>query len=147
MEYGYDYDPTALLGSGIGLVLYLAILTIMIAAYWMLFTKAGKAGWLSIIPIINLAIMLEIVKRPVWWLVLYLVPFVNIVIHLIVTLDTARAFGKGSGFGLGLFFLPVIFYPILGFGSARYEFAPAPAPAAPAPPAPPAPPTPMQRVR
>jgi hypothetical protein len=112
------------LGSGVGLVIYFAVLIVMVAAYWKVFTKAGKAGWLSIIPIINLAIMLEIVKRPVWWLVLYLVPFVNIVVHVIVTLDTARAFGKGSGFGLGLFFLPVIFYPILGFGSARYEFAP-----------------------
>jgi hypothetical protein len=138
MEYGYEYDPVAVLGSGVGLVIYFAVLIVMVAAYWKVFTKAGKAGWLSIIPIINLAIMLEIVKRPVWWLVLYLVPFVNIVVHVIVTLDTARAFGKGSGFGLGLFFLPVIFYPILGFGNARYEFAPAPAPAVPAPAAPPA---------
>jgi hypothetical protein len=140
MEYGYEYDPVGVLGSGLGLLIYFAILIIMVAAYWKVFTKAGKAGWLSIIPIINLAIMLEIVKRPVWWLVLYLVPFVNIVVHVIVTLDTARAFGKGSGFGLGLFFLPVVFYPVLGFGSARYEFAPAPAPApvVPAPAAPPA---------
>jgi hypothetical protein len=138
MEYGYEYDPVAVLGSGVGLVIYFAVLIVMVAAYWKVFTKAGKAGWLSIIPIINLAIMLEIVKRPVWWLVLYLVPFVNIVVHVIVTLDTARAFGKGSGFGLGLFFLPVIFYPILGFGNARYEFAPAPAPAVPVPAAPPA---------
>jgi hypothetical protein len=138
MEYGYEYDWMTALGSGVGLVIYFAILIIMVAAYWKVFTKAGKAGWLSIIPIINLAIMLEIVKRPVWWLVLYLVPFVNIVVHVIVTLDTARAFGKGSGFGLGLFFLPVIFYPILGFGSARYEFAQLPAPPVPAPAAPPA---------
>lgn len=141
MEYGFEYEPTLALGSGLGLVIYLAVMIIMIAAYWMVFTKAGKAGWLSIIPIVNLAVMLEIIMRPVWWLVLYLVPFVNIVIHLIVTLDTARAFGKGAGFGLGLFFLPLIFYPMLAFGSAQYEYGAAPAPAVPATAVPPAPPT------
>ena len=37
------------------------------------------------------------------------------------SIDIARNFGKGDVFGLGLAFLGVIFYPILGFGNARYQ--------------------------
>jgi hypothetical protein len=43
-----------------------------------------------------------------------------------ISLDLARAFGKGSGFGIGLVFLPMIFYPILAFGDAKYQGIPAP---------------------
>jgi hypothetical protein len=33
----------------------------------------------------------------------------------------AKSFGKGVGFGIGLLLLPIIFFPILGFGSAQYQ--------------------------
>jgi hypothetical protein len=32
----------------------------------------------------------------------------------------ATSFGKDTGFGIGLIFLGFIFYPILGFGDAKY---------------------------
>ncbi|MBZ0199154.1 MAG: DUF5684 domain-containing protein, partial [Ignavibacteriaceae bacterium] len=35
--------------------------------------------------------------------------------------DLAKVFGKGGGFAAGLIFLPMIFYPILGFGDAEYS--------------------------
>jgi hypothetical protein len=46
------------------------------------------------------------------------------VIAIIIALDFAKVFGKGSGFGIGLIFLPIIFYPILAFGDAKYQGAP-----------------------
>jgi hypothetical protein len=108
-------------GSIIGLLIYLAVLAVVIAGFWKVFTKAGKPGWACIVPFYNLIVMLEIVGRPIWWLVLFLIPFVNFVIAIIVSIDMAKAFGKGTGFGIGLAFLPFIFYPILGFGNARYH--------------------------
>ena len=107
--------------SPLGLLIGLAILVFFIAAAWKVFTKAGKAGWLVLIPIVNLYTLLKIAGRPGWWLVLLLIPLVNLIISILVALDLAKSFGKGAGFGLGLAFLGPIFYPILGFGSATYK--------------------------
>ncbi len=107
--------------SPLGLVIGLAILVFLIAAIWRVFTKAGKAGWLSLIPLVNIYVFLKIVGRPGWWLLLLLIPLVNLIIAILVSIDMAKSFGKGAGFGLGLAFLGIIFYPILGFGSATYK--------------------------
>jgi Family of unknown function (DUF5684) len=58
-----------------------------------------------------------------------LIPFVNFIILIILFIDLAKSFGKGAGFGIGLILLPIIFFPILGFGSATYQ-GPAAAPKA-----------------
>jgi hypothetical protein len=72
-------------------------------------------------------VVLEICGRPGWWFFLLMIPFVNLVIYVIASLDLAKSFGKGPGFGIGLCLLPCIFVPILGFGSAQYQ-GPAAAP-------------------
>ena len=108
-------------GSMIGGLVGLAILVFLIAAMWKVFTKAGKAGWLILIPIVNVYQLLKIAGRPGWWLILFIIPLVNLIISILVSMDIAKSFGKGAGFGLGLAFLGPIFYPILGFGSATYK--------------------------
>jgi uncharacterized membrane protein YhaH (DUF805 family) len=108
-------------GSMIGGLVGLAILVFLVAAMWKVFTKAGKAGWLVLIPIVNVYQLLKIAGRPGWWLILFLIPLVNLIISILVSMDIAKSFGKGAGFGLGLAFLGPIFYPILGFGSATYK--------------------------
>jgi hypothetical protein len=54
-----------------------------------------------------------------------LIPLVNFVIWIIISIDIAKNFGKGTGFGVGVAFLSFIFVPILAFGSAQYQGAPA----------------------
>jgi hypothetical protein len=110
-------------GSGalvILLVIYLAVIVFEIAAVWKIFVKANQPGWGAIIPFYNFYLMCKIVGRPGWWLVLLLIPIVNIVISLIVAIDLAKSFSKGSGFGVGLWLVGIVFYPILGFGDATY---------------------------
>ena len=75
--------------------------------------------------------LLEIAGKPLWWIILFLIPLVNIVMAVIVGLAVAKNFGRSEAFGVGLGLLGFIFYPILGFGDAQYQLAPA-APAAPA---------------
>lgn len=94
---------------------------IVIAAMWMIFSKAGQPGWAAIVPIYNYYVLLKVVGRPGWWLILLFIPLVNFVIALIVTYDLAKVFGKGMGYFLGLLFLGFIFYPMLAFGSAQYQ--------------------------
>jgi hypothetical protein len=109
-------------GAGaVVLIVYLAIIVLVIAGMWKVYTKAGQPGWAVLIPIYNLYCLMKIAGRPGWWLILMFIPIVSLVIAIIVALDIARAFGKGTGFGLGLIFLGFIFYPILGFGDARYQ--------------------------
>lgn len=112
-------------GSAIGgLILglfYLGFIIFLIASLWKVFEKAGQDGWKAIIPIYNFYVLLEIVGRPGWWLVLFLVPIVNLIVAILVYIDLAKSFGKGTGFGLGLAFLGFIFLPILGFGDAQYQ--------------------------
>lgn len=116
-----DYSGAVAAGSGILMLVYLAIAVLLIASMWRMFTKAGKPGWAAIVPIYNVVVMLEMVGRPVWWLVLFCVPFVNAVVGIIVTNDIAKAFGKGVGYTIGLILLSFVFYPMLAFGPATYR--------------------------
>lgn len=111
-----------IMGAGIVmLIIYFAIILLVIISQWMIFEKAGKPGWASIIPIYNIVVLLEIVGKPIWWVILFLIPCVGIIVAIIVVFELARVFGRGAGTGLGLLFLPIIFYPILAFGSAKYQ--------------------------
>jgi len=95
----------------------------MIVAMWKVFTKAGQPGWAILVPIYNAYVMLKIAGKPGWWLILLLIPIVNIVIGIMALAGLASNFGKGGGFVVGLLFLPFVFYPILAFGSAEYQVA------------------------
>src|SRR6266496_347844 len=118
-----DYATSAAGGSPVPGIIGLLIALLMIVAMWKVFTKAGQPGWASIIPIYNLYIWCKIVGRPWWWILLMLIPFVNFIILIILCIDTAKSFGKGAGFGIGLALLGIISWPILGFGSAQYQGA------------------------
>jgi hypothetical protein len=108
-------------GSFFGFIFQLAILAFFLWVFWKIFEKAGKPGWAAIIPIYNVIVLLEIVGRPVWWILLLFIPVVNIVVGFLLALDLSRSFGHELAFALGLFFLGFIFYPILAFGGDTYR--------------------------
>ena len=108
-------------GGGFVSFLFFAVWIVTIVWLWKIFEKAGKPGWGALIPIYNLILWLEIVRRPGWWIILIvIVPFANIICSIIVIFDLAKSFGKGVGYGFGLLFLPLIFFPMLGFSDAEY---------------------------
>ena len=86
-----------------------------------MFVKAGHPGWAAIIPIYNIYIVLKIVGRPGWWLILFLIPVVNFVVGILVSIDLAKSFGKSAAWGVVLLFIfNIVGYLILGFGSDQY---------------------------
>ncbi len=114
-----------------GLALYfifIAVIAILtIAGMWKAFDKAGQPGWAAIVPIYNMYVLNnEIAKKEPMWFILYIVgalicgPLALIAI-IVINLAVAEKFGKGAGYGIGLSFLPFIFWPMLGFGSAKYQ--------------------------
>ena len=150
MEYQElsDAETAGLIGAIVAALLALMVpLLILSAIYiismWKIFSKAGQPEWAAIVPFYNIIVQLNVQGRPTWWIVWYLVPFVNYVsgpvMFIITGLDLAKRFGKSGGFAAGLILLNPIFLLILAFGGAQYQGAPT-ASALPAPPAPPAPP-------
>lgn len=99
----------------------LVIISLILAALWRVFEKTGRPGWAAIVPIYNAFILLEIVGKPLWWIVLFFIPVINLVAFLLVCIDLAKRFGKSLAFGFGLTFLSFVFFPILGFGEAQYQ--------------------------
>jgi hypothetical protein len=110
----------AAVSTGALVVVYLIVLVFEAAALWNLFTKAGRPGWTSIVPIYNAYVLLKIAGRSGWWLLAYFIPIVDLVPIILLVAGLARNFGKGKGFAVGLLFLSPVFLPVLGFGSATY---------------------------
>ncbi|HEY1869637.1 MAG TPA: DUF5684 domain-containing protein [Chitinophagaceae bacterium] len=115
-----DYSPltTAQIIAIVSCSLVISIF--LIAAQWKVFVKAGQPGWACIIPIYNTYIMLKIGGKPWWWLLLMLIPFVNVIFAVWMINMISKSFGKDEGFTVGLLLLGIIFWPILGFGNTRY---------------------------
>lgn len=109
----------ALLGALIVPIIIIAVL--MIVSYWKIYTKAGKPGWAALVPIYNLVVLLEIVGKPTWWLILFLIPCVNIIFLVWTTNLLSKSFGQSEGFTIGLLMFGVVFYPILAFGK-KYQY-------------------------
>lgn len=125
MYESYEMHDSGALAALTGTVLFIGLIVwlICIISYWKIFTKAGKPGWASIIPIYNTIVIIEIVRKPVWWILLLLIPIVNIVYAIWLTNLLSKSFGKSEGFTIGLIFLPIIFLPILAFDkSAQYIY-------------------------
>lgn len=119
----YEVDTTTVsTGAMTGyIVFWLVLIAVAIVAYWKIFSKAGEAGWQSIIPIWSTIVLLKIVGRPAWWILLLFIPFVNFVVMILVMLDLGKSFGRSAVFSVfGLMIFSFIGYLILGFGSDEY---------------------------
>ena len=133
--------------GGIYLIIALAWWILQIVANWRIFTKAGEAGWKSIIPVYSDYISYKIAwQTGYFWLVfilglvasciqtyanptgdnamlLMIVSLIRIIagiISIMYSVKLARAFGRGTLFAVGLIFLQPIFMLILGLGDDRY---------------------------
>lgn len=132
MDYSYGYDPSVTSGvdaasflSGMVLIIYLISIIgtlLSLIAMWKIYTKAGKPGWASIVPIYNVVVLFEIVELE-WWhvLIAIFVPFAMFIYLIVIDIKLAKVFGKGTGFILLLIFFPLIGQLILAFGNATYN--------------------------
>jgi len=102
-------------------IISLAICILVLVSMWKIFEKAGRQGWEGIIPIYNLYVLILIINKPIWWVIMFFIPLVNIVFAFLTFIELAKKFGQGAGFGIGLTLLSFIFLPILAFGDAKYH--------------------------
>lgn len=126
-DYSYYDNVNSGVTSGIfaafgGMMLFSSLIGIfMIVCMWKIFTKAGKEGWKSIIPIYNIIVLLEIVELPIWYIFLYIIPFINIYALFKTYIELAHKFGKSTGFGVLMVFFSIVCFPILAFDSSTYQ--------------------------
>ncbi|MEN9548278.1 MAG: hypothetical protein RIR12_869 [Bacteroidota bacterium] len=106
--------------NAILVLIVIAFVVFIFASMWKVFEKAGQPGWAAIVPIYNIYIMTKIAGKPGWWTVLCLIPIVNYVFIIWLYNMISKSFGKDEGFTAGLILLGFIFWPILGFGDAKY---------------------------
>jgi len=123
-NYTVDYNQTYSTSSGKALGVYYGILAVFAVVYiiagWKIFTKAGQAGWKILIPIYNTVITLRIVGMSGWFVLLFLVPFVNFILAVVVAYKLAKAFGYGVGMTI-LEFIFGIGSLIIAFGNSKYH--------------------------
>ncbi len=58
------------------------------------FKKAGESWWKGLVPLYNVYVWLQLVGRPKWWIVFYMIPVLNFVMGIGIILDLVRSFGK-----------------------------------------------------
>jgi len=72
-------------------------------------------GWFAWIPILNAILMLQIAKKPLWWIILLIIPIVNIVIGVMIWMEIAKAVGKPEWLGIVLVLSPLVgIIPVIG---------------------------------
>lgn len=116
-NYSSSYTmPTSsiVIGSVVGIL--------AIVSLWIIFKKAGKPGWASIVPIYDIIVFIQIAGLPIWYLVLLIIPFANIYAIFKIYIELAHKFGKSTGFGVLSVFFSGICLPILAFDkNATYK--------------------------
>jgi hypothetical protein len=105
----------------VGGLLYVWLLVFMTCSMMGIFIKANKPWWAAIVPIYNMIVLLEIVGKPLWWILLFLIPLVNLVAIILAINSLSKSFGKDTLYTVGLVLLGIVFYPMLAFGSAQYR--------------------------
>ena len=109
--------PMAALG---GMLIFFCILAVIGYIYISLAlqTIAKKTntenGWLAWIPIANIVLMLMVARKPIWWIVLMLIPVVNIVICILIWMGVAEARNKPNWWGI-LTIVPIVNIIVPGY--------------------------------
>lgn len=117
---------TSLIATGATVITIIALMfvgvptALILAGMWRIFKKAGKPGWGALIPLYNSFQLFEIVWGNGWLFLLLLLPGGNIIAVAATMIKLARVFGKGVWLGVLTVLLPVIYVPVIGFGSSEY---------------------------
>lgn len=111
---------------GLGILFWLvciAVIVLILVARWKVFKKANVDGWEALIPIHGDIVELQLSGVKTYWYFLNLIAICGIgpiIFAFWKSIALAKAFGKGTGFGVLMAFFPFVCYPILAWGNAEY---------------------------
>lgn len=90
---------------------------------YLLFQKAGIAGWKALIPFYGTYLSLKIIRKPLWWMAVYYIPFIGFVVWVGIIVELLKQF-KIIDFwdhAMAVVFTPV-YLTYVGL-SKKYSFA------------------------
>ncbi len=89
---------------------------------WKLYEKAGRKSWEAFIPVYNSIILMKIINRSTWWTALLFIPIINLIMFIVVWVETLRSFGKNSSKDtlLGVLTLGFYIYYVNYFENVEY---------------------------
>ena len=112
----------------LALLFYIAFIVFVVAAQWITYQKANQPGWACLVPIYNIIVLCKITQKPTWWVAMMFIPVANFVFLIMLMNGVSKAFGKSEGFTVGLVLLSPIFWAILAWGDAQYQYGTVPPP-------------------
>ena len=104
-------------------IFFIAVQLIHFGGSWKLYQKAGRKSWEALIPVYNAVVLMQIIRRPKWWVVLLFIPIINLMIFPVVWVETLRSFGKKSSLdsALGILTFGLYTYTINYSDNIQYE--------------------------
>ena len=76
------------------LLFILAIQVLHFLGTFRLYQKAGRKSWEALVPVYNAIVLMQIIRRPKWWVILLFVPIVNLMMFPVIWVETLRSFGR-----------------------------------------------------
>ncbi|MDB9837050.1 MAG: signal peptidase I [Candidatus Arcticimaribacter sp.] len=76
------------------IVFILAIQVVHFLGTFRLYQKAGRKSWEAIVPVYNAIVLMQIIRRPKWWVILLFVPIINLMMFPVIWVETLRSFGR-----------------------------------------------------
>jgi hypothetical protein len=116
-----QYEAASPAGSMLSAFLFIGLAVFVIASIWKVYDKAGEPGWSVLIPIYGQIVMARIGGKSAWWVLALFLPGIGIIAAVVLAVGVAERFEKTALFGLGLAFLPFLFYPMLAYGDAEAQ--------------------------
>lgn len=78
------------------IIFILVVQVIHFLGTWKLYVKAGRKSWEAIIPVYNAIVLMQIIRRPKWWVILLFIPIINLLMFPVIWVETIRSFGRNS---------------------------------------------------
>ena len=76
------------------LLFLLAIQVVHFLGTFRLYQKAGRKSWEALVPVYNAVVLMQIIRRPKWWVILLFVPIINLMMFPVIWVETLRSFGR-----------------------------------------------------
>ncbi|MEE8576887.1 MAG: DUF5684 domain-containing protein [candidate division Zixibacteria bacterium] len=123
-------DPASSAESGMltafGVLLFAAMFVYFAFMQYKMAHRTGQAdtAWWAFIPILNTLLLIQMAAKPIWWILLLLVPVVNVVAFFMLWTSVSRNCGQSGVWGF-LMLLPLINFVaafVLAFSTRPYEY-------------------------
>lgn len=92
------------------IIFILIVQVIHFLGTWKLYQKAGRKAWEAAIPVYNAIVLMQIIRRPKWWVLLLFIPIINLLMFPVIWVETIRSFGRSSLAETWLVILTLGFY-------------------------------------